>query len=141
MGDIFSRKKRSEIMSRIRKTNTKPELSVRQFLFSQGLRYRLYNKSLPGNPDIVLTKFKTLIFVNGCFWHAHKNCKYNKLPKSNTSYWTPKILGNVERDVRNKKELKRLGWKVLTVWECELEKTKVKRTLEKLYQSLILLKQ
>src|SRR3989338_4814443 len=110
---------RSYTMSQIKKTNTKPELRLRSYLFKNGFRFRLYNKRLPGNPDIVLPKYKTIIFVNGCFWHAHKNCKYNKMPKSNTTYWVPKILRNVERDCSNKKELKKLGWNVLTIWECE----------------------
>lgn len=137
MKDVFTKKKRSEVMSKIRKTNTKPELLVRSFLFKQGFRFRIYNKNLSGNPDIVLPKYKTVIFVNGCFWHAHKNCEYNKMPKSNMDYWIPKILKNVERDKRNKRELKKLKWQVLTVWECELEKLKQKKTLEKLHQKLL----
>ncbi len=137
MKDVFSKKKRSEVMSRIRKTNTKPELIVRRFLFSMGLRYRLYNKNLPGNPDIVLSKYKIVIFINGCFWHAHDNCKYNKIPKSNIHYWRPKILGNKERDKRNKKEIQKLGWQVFTVWECDLETTKRIKTLDKLYKKIL----
>ena len=118
-------------MSQIKKTNTKPELRLRSYLFKNGFRFRLYNKRLPGNPDIVLPKYKTIIFVNGCFWHAHKNCKYNKMPKSNTTYWVPKILRNVERDCSNKKELKKLGWNVLTIWECEAENKKLEKTTER----------
>jgi DNA mismatch endonuclease, patch repair protein len=136
MGDSFSKEKRSEVMSKIRKTNTKPELLVRKFLFGRGLRYRLYNKYLSGNPDLVLPKYKTVIFVNGCFWHAHKNCKLNRMPKSNTEYWLPKIVKNVDRDKRNKRVLKKLGWTVLTVWECELSKSTRMKTLEKLYKQL-----
>lgn len=131
MRDIFSREVRSYTMSRIRKTNTKPELLVRSYLFKNGFRFRVYNKKLFGNPDIVIPKYKIIIFVNGCFWHAHKKCKYSKMPKSNTSYWIPKILKNVERDVRNKKKLKELGWKVLTIWECELEKKRFEKTMKK----------
>ena len=123
-------------MSKIRKTNTKPEILVRRFLFSRGLRFRIHNKNLIGNPDIILAKFKTIVFVNGCFWHAHKNCKYNKPPKSNTDYWIPKILKNVERDKRNKRELKKLNWNVLTIWECQLGKIKQESTLENLYQEI-----
>src|SRR5689334_2680049 len=100
MPDVFTSKKRSQVMSMIRKKNTKPEMLVRKFLFSKGLRYRLHQSRMVGNPDIVLSKNKIAIFVNGCFWHAHKNCRLNKLPKSNTNYWTPKILGNAERDKR-----------------------------------------
>jgi len=99
-----------------------PELLFRKALFRKGFRYSLKNKSFPGNPDLVLNKYGVVIFVNGCFWHQHKNCKYCKLPKSNKLFWKKKILSNVERDLRVRKELKRLGWKVLTVWECEIKK-------------------
>ena len=120
--DKFSKEKRSEIMSKIRKTNTKPEIITRKFLFNKGLRYRIHNKKLIGNPDIVLSKYKTVIFVNGCFWHAHENCKDFRIPKSNSSFWEKKIYSNVERDRRNIKKLEELGWKVIIIWECELEK-------------------
>ncbi|MCW5909537.1 MAG: DNA mismatch endonuclease Vsr [Cyclobacteriaceae bacterium] len=136
MKDKFSKEKRSDIMSKIRKTDTKPELLVRKYLFSKGLRFRIYNKKLIGNPDIVLSKHKTVVFVNGCFWHAHKNCKLNRMPKSNTDYWIPKILKNVERDKRNKKELKKLGWNIFTIWECELRGKKREKTLTKLYRKI-----
>ncbi|WP_010254927.1 very short patch repair endonuclease [Myroides injenensis] len=137
MKDKFSKEKRSEIMSKIRKTDTKPEIITRKFLFSKGLRYRIYNKKLIGNPDIVLPKYKTVVFVNGCFWHAHTGCKLNRMPKSNTDYWIPKILKNVERDKRNKIELTEAGWRVLIVWECELSKVKREETLTKLYNNII----
>ncbi len=120
---------RSYTMSRIRKTNTKPELLVRRYLFKNGFRYRLYNKNLPGNPDIVLPKYKTIIFVNGCFWHAHTDCKHNKMPKSREEYWVPKIMKNVERDKENKIKLEKIGWRIITVWECKLEKGKRYMTL------------
>ncbi|WP_143883536.1 very short patch repair endonuclease [Chryseobacterium binzhouense] len=136
MKDKFSKEKRSEIMSKIKKTNTKPEMIVRKFLFSQGLRYRIHNKKLIGNPDIVLPKYKTIIFVNGCFWHAHNNCKLNRMPKSNTDYWIPKILRNVERDEINRVELEKLGWNVITVWECELGVKKREDTLIELYNKI-----
>lgn len=99
--------KRSYTMSLIRKTDTKPEIQVRKFLFKEGFRYRLYNKKLPGNPDIVLPKYKAIIFVNGCFWHAHEGCRLNRMPKSRIEYWVPKILGNVERDKLNTQALKK----------------------------------
>lgn len=127
---------RSITMSKIRKTDTRPELCVRKYLFKEGLRYRLYNKKLPGNPDIVLPKYKAIIFVNGCFWHAHENCKYNRLPKSRIEYWHPKILGNVERDKRNVKNLKNLGWRTFIVWECELSKQLAEKNLKKLIKKL-----
>jgi len=134
--DIFEPEARSYIMSKIRKTDTKPEIVVRKYLFKNGFRFRIHVKQLIGNPDIVLKKYKTVIFVNGCFWHAHKGCKHNKPPKSNTNYWVPKIKGNVERDKNNKKTLAAQGWKVLTVWECELEGKSSDITLEKLINKL-----
>jgi len=132
MSDVFEPEVRSYVMSRIRKTDTKPELAVRKHLFRNRFRYRIHYRKLPGNPDIVLPKYKVVVFVNGCFWHAHKGCKYNKLPKSNRGYWVPKIEKNVERDKKNKKELKQLGWLVLTVWECEVEKLNFKKTMSNL---------
>ena len=123
-------------MSRIRKTNTKPELKVRKHLFANGFRYRLYGRKLPGNPDVVLPKYKSVVFVNGCFWHAHEGCKLNRMPKTRQEYWVPKITGNVERDKRNTKELWKLGWKVFVVWECELKGDKAERTLRKLVVGL-----
>ena len=108
-------------MSHIRSTNSKPEEIVRTYLFSQGLRYRKNVKKLPGCPDIVLPKYHTVIFVNGCFWHRH-DCSRFVWPSSNQDYWRPKILRNVERDQKNTEELKALGWNVITVWECELKR-------------------
>jgi DNA mismatch endonuclease, patch repair protein len=130
---------KNPVMSKIKKEDTKPEMIVRKFLFKNGIRYRLYNKKLIGNPDITLTKYHTVIFINGCFWHAHNNCKYNKLPKSNTSYWTPKIIGNAKRDIENKKELEKLGWKVIIIWECELKKTNQEKTLQELLKHFFIL--
>lgn len=128
----MNKETRSYTMSRITKRDTKPELLVRKYLFKNGFRYRLYNRNLPGNPDIVLPKYKTIIFVNGCFWHAHTGCKLNRLPKSRLEYWIPKIMGNVARDKINAKTLKKEGWRVITIWECNLRKTKLIRTLENL---------
>lgn len=108
-------------MSHIRSTNSKQEEIVRKYLFSQGLRYRKNVKKLPGCPDIVLPKYHTVIFVNGCFWHRH-DCSRFVWPSSNQDYWRPKILRNVERDKKNTEELKALGWNVITVWECELKR-------------------
>lgn len=120
MADIFNTKKRSEIMSNISGKETKPEKSVRSFLFSQGFRFRKNLNTLPGKPDIVLTKYKTIILIHGCFWHGH-SCKRASIPKSNTEFWTEKIQSNKERDKKVKTELEKLGWKVLTVWDCELK--------------------
>lgn len=108
-------------MAAIKGANTKPEELVRKYLFSKGFRYRKNVRSLPGSPDVVLPKYKTVIFVNGCFWHMH-DCKWFKWPKSNADFWREKITKNVERDARNKETLEKDGWQVLTVWECELKK-------------------
>ncbi len=131
MADNHSKEVRSKNMSHIRSTNSKPEEIVRKFLFSQGFRYRKNVRKLPGCPDIVLAKYKTVIFVNGCFWHKH-DCPRFVWPSSNQEYWEPKILRNVERDQRNYAELQKLGWKVLVVWECELKKSVRQQTLDDL---------
>jgi DNA mismatch endonuclease (patch repair protein) len=117
--DRISRSHRSWNMSRIRGVNTKPELSVRSSLHRMGFRFRLHVKSLPGRPDIVLPKYRTVIFVHGCFWHRHPHCPYAYTPKSNTPFWETKLLRNVERDSQKVAQLLRLGWNVLTVWECQ----------------------
>ena len=122
-------------MSHIRSKNSKPEELVRKHLFSKGFRYRKNVKTMPGCPDIVLPKYKTVIFVNGCFWHKH-DCPRFVWPSSNEDYWRPKIMGNVERDKRNLAELQQLGWNVLTVWECELKKKVIDATLEQLENRL-----
>lgn len=115
-------------MAAIKSTDTKPELVVRRLLHGMGFRYRLHNSLLPGKPDIVLTKYKTVVFVHGCFWHHHKNCARSFIPKSNKKYWRPKIFGNIERDKRNARELKKLGWKIITIWECQINKANVLRS-------------
>lgn len=122
-------------MSHIRSTNSKPEEIVRKYLFSKGFRYRKNVKKLPGCPDIVLPKYRTAIFVNGCFWHKH-NCPRFVWPSSNQEYWEPKILRNVERDEKNTEQLKSLGWKVVIVWECELKKKMREFRLEKLVNEI-----
>lgn len=135
--DNHSPKVRSYNMSQIKSTNTKPEEMVRKYLFSRGLRYRKNVKTLPGKPDIVLAKYKTIIFVNGCFWHGHNGCKYFVMPKSNTDYWREKIKKNIERDRKNYNNLSESGWNVITVWECQLKKNMCKNTLEYLYYNII----
>ena len=117
-------------MSRIRSTNSMPEEIVRKYLFSKGFRYRKNVKKLPGCPDIVLPKYKTVIFVNGCFWHKH-DCPRFVWPSSNQEYWKPKILRNVERDKNNCRELSSKGWNVITIWECELKKKVFEGTMER----------
>lgn len=124
MADTVSEAQRSYNMSRIRSKNTKPELLVRSMLHRLGYRFTVNgpkNKQLPGKPDIVLPKYRTVIFVRGCFWHAHEGCKNYRLPKTRTEWWQAKLEGNAERDARRQAELRELGWKVLVVWECELK--------------------
>ena len=127
---------RSRNMSRIPSKNTKPEETVRKYLFSQGFRYRKNVSKLPGKPDIVLPKYKTVVFVNGCFWHAHKECKWFVPPKSNEEFWQKKFAYNIERDERNYEKLRELGWKVIIVWECELRHNNTLLILEKLKNEL-----
>jgi DNA mismatch endonuclease (patch repair protein) len=124
--DIFTKEKRSEIMSRIKGKGTKPEILVRKFLFGHGFRYRLHDEKLPGKPDLVLSKYKSVIFVHGCFWHSHERCKAATLPKTNVEFWKKKIEQNVQRDRENIKALKEQGWNVIVVWDCEI-KSKRKR--------------
>lgn len=120
MTDVFSKSKRSEVMSRIKGQNTKPELVVRSLLHRLGYRFRLHRTTLPGKPDIVLPRFKTVIFVHGCFWHRHKDCRFAYTPKSRTDFWLKKLESNVIRDIQVKSDLEVLGWQVITIWECEL---------------------
>jgi len=120
--DKHTREIRSYNMSRIGSKNTAPEEIVRKYLFSQGFRYRKNARNLPGCPDIVLPKYKTIVFVNGCFWHMHKECLKFVWPKSNQEYWTKKLLGNQNRDAQNYTKLEQMKWKIIVVWECELSK-------------------
>jgi DNA mismatch endonuclease (patch repair protein) len=136
MADNHSKEERSRNMSHIRSTNSKPEELVRKSLFAHGFRYKKNVKTLPGKPDIVLPKYKTVIFVNGCFWHKH-DCARFVWPSSNEDYWIPKITRNVERDQLNQEELKKLGWNVVVVWECELKKKNFDDTLERLEKQIL----
>ena len=130
--DVHSKEQRSYNMSRIKGKDTKPEMLVRKFLFSKGFRYRLHVKDLPGKPDIVLPKYKTVIFVHGCFWHGHEGCKYFVMPKTRTEWWAEKIAKNILNDRKYDLLLAEQGWKVLYVRECELKKDKMKECLEAL---------
>lgn len=132
MADNHTAEVRSMNMSRIRSTDSKPELLVRKFLFAKGMRYRKNVKKLPGTPDLVFPKYQCVVFINGCFWHHH-NCKSFVWPKSNEEYWHKKIDGNVERDARNIKLLEADGWKVIVVWECQLKKDAREKVLNDLY--------
>ena len=122
MSDVFSRKKRSWIMARISGSNTKPEIVVRKILYGLGFRYRLNVRKLPGTPDIVLSKHSKVVFVHGCFWHGHKGCKRSTRPTTNVAFWNRKIDKNIDRDKKVLKELRRLGWKPLVIWECQTKK-------------------
>lgn len=123
-------------MAAIKGKNTKPEMVVRKYLWSRGFRYRVNNPRLPGHPDIVLRKYHTCIFVNGCFWHGHEGCKYYRVPKTNTEFWERKISRNRERDREEQKQLARMGWHCITVWECELKGERREKTLESLEYTL-----
>lgn len=138
MADVMTTEQRSRCMAAIKGKDTMPEMIVRKYLFSRGLRFRIQVRKLPGNPDIVLPKYKTVIFVNGCFWHGHEGCRYFRLPKSNVEFWKAKIERNVARDVRNEAELKALGWRVVRVWECEIKTVaERKEYLKRLYDRIV----
>lgn len=123
-------------MSQVKGKNTKPELTVRKFLHANGYRYRLHVKDLPGKPDVVLPKYKTIIFVHGCFWHGHTGCKYATVPKTRTDWWLNKINTNKANDKKAVQKLIKEGWQIITIWECQLKKDKVSDTLKDLLHQL-----
>ena len=136
MADVHEPEVRSYNMSQIKGKNTKPEIMVRKFLHSKGFRYRLQDKKLSGKPDIVLKKYKTVIFIHGCFWHGHENCKYYVIPKTRTQWWIDKISRNKLNDKKAVISLKEQGWRIITVWECELKPANRYGTLNLLIQKL-----
>ena len=136
MADVHNKEIRSYNMSRIKGKDTKPEMLVRRFLHANGYRYRLHDKKLPGKPDIVLPKYKTVIFVHGCFWHGHKNCKYFVVPKTRTEWWLKKINSNIANDAKAAKALKKGGWKVICIWQCNLNAVKVEKSLHNILLKL-----
>lgn len=136
MSDRHTHEQRRYNMQQIKGKDTKPEISLRKLLFAEGFRYRINDRKLPGKPDIVLKKYNTVIFVNGCFWHGHQDCRYFVVPKTRTEFWTDKIKGNKERDHRNISLLKAAGWNVITVWECELKKIMIDDTLNKVKEKI-----
>lgn len=137
MTDIMTREQRSRCMAAIKGKDTKPEMIVRKFLFAKGMRYRLHDKKLPGSPDIVLKKYKTVIFIDGCFWHGHEGCKYFKMPKSNINFWEQKIRRNKARDISNEFVLQSQGWRIIRIWECEIKNVAGKEErLESLYNQI-----
>ena len=121
MADVHDKATRSYNMSQIKGKDTKPEMLVRRYLHAHGYRYRLHVRDLPGKPDIVLPKYKTVIFINGCFWHGHKDCKYATIPKTKTEWWQNKINGNIENDKKKITFLKKNDWKIITIWGCKLK--------------------
>lgn len=136
MADVHTPEKRSFNMSRIRSKDTKPEMLVRKYLFAQGFRFRLHDKKLPGKPDIVLPKYKTVIFIHGCFWHGHEGCRYFVVPKTRTDWWLAKISRNRELDGLNVQKLEEMGWRVLVVFECGLKSEKQQDTLNLIVSQL-----
>ena len=134
MPDVFSKTKRSQIMSKISGKETKPEILVRKFLFANGFRYRKNDKRFAGKPDIVLPKYKTIIFINGCFWHGHKDCKAASFPTTNHEFWKNKIEGNARRDHQTHILLKKQGWRVIVIWQCRI---KNKILFEKTMKTLV----
>ena len=136
MADVHSSETRSYNMSRIRNKDTKPEELVRKYLFSKGFRYRKNDARLPGKPDIVLPKYKAVVFVNGCFWHGHTGCRYFVWPKNNSKFWREKIIGNIARDQKNYELLRALGWNVFVIWECELKRSVMEKTLDALINNI-----
>ena len=136
MSDNHTPQQRHVNMAAIRAKNTKPEVLVRKYLWRHGFRYRLNHPRLPGKPDIVLRKYRTCIFVNGCFWHGHEGCKYYTIPKTNTEFWVDKVNRNRERDINVQHQLARMGWHCITLWECELKAAQRDFTLEALVYTL-----
>ena len=136
MADRMTTEQRHKCMSRIKSKDTKPELIVRRYLHTHGYRYRINVKRLPGTPDIVLRKYKTAIFINGCFWHGHEGCRYYVPPKSNSQFWQQKIERNKQRDIEKRSQLRLLGWHTIIIWECQLKPKQRYTTLQALEQTL-----
>lgn len=132
MADIVDVKTRSKMMAGIRGRDTRPELIVRKYLFRKGFRYRLHNKHLTGKPDLALSKYRSVVFVHGCFWHRHSGCKYAYTPKSNRVFWKKKLGSNVLRDIKVRRQLKKEGWHVHVIWECQLRERDLKKLADKI---------
>lgn len=128
--DIWPKEKRSIVMSKIRSQNTKPEKQLRSLLFANGFRFRIHRKDLPGKPDVILSKFNTIIFVHGCFWHYHTDCPEGRIPSSNSEFWRNKLSKTIERDKKHIEALEKSGWKVIIIWECEIEKLRKNKEVQ-----------
>ena len=137
MADFLSSEERSIRMSRIRSVSTKPELLLRHAIWRRGFRYRVNAKNLPGRPDIVLPKYRTVVFVHGCFWHGHKGCKVYSVPKTNTEFWLAKVARNQERDQEVWRKLEAKGWSVIIVWECQLKKANLEETIDRVAEEIV----
>lgn len=137
MSDVHTPEQRHKNMAAIHSSSTKPELKLRRALWSQGFRYRINEKDLPGKPDIVLPKYRTVVFVHGCFWHGHKGCKYYTVPKTNTEFWTAKVTRNQQRDQEVWRQLEAKGWAVIIVWECELKKYRFEDTVNSVAAEIV----
>lgn len=138
MTDVMTPEQRSRCMAAVKSKDTRPEIVVRKYLFAKGLRYRVNNRKLPGSPDIVLKKYRTVVFVDGCFWHGHEGCRLFRLPKTNTDFWRHKIAMNYARDYANNVDLRLAGWRVIRVWECQIKTREVReRTLDRLYRQIV----
>lgn len=137
MTDHITPEHRSWNMSRIKGKDTEIEIKVRSWLFSKGFRFRKNDKRYPGKPDIVLPKYRTVVFINGCFWHRHEGCKYATMPKTRTEYWKEKFERNVANDRLHRSQLEQMGWNVITVWECELKADKLSKTLDRIERQIL----
>ena len=137
MADVHDKKTRSFNMSRIKSKDTQPEILVRKFLFRKGFRYKLHDRSLPGKPDLVFPKYKTVVFIHGCFWHGHEGCKYFVIPQTRRKWWTDKINRNKQLDTEHVRQLKQMRWKIITVFECKLKPKSREKTLNQLAMRLV----
>jgi len=137
MTDIWSKEKRSLVMSKIRPKNTKPEMILRSYLHNEGFRFRIHRKDLPGKPDLVLPKYNSVIFVHGCFWHFHSDCREGRIPDTNSKFWHDKLSKNISRDTKHQQQLTEMGWKVKVIWECELESALKKNEMDILLNQII----
>lgn len=130
--DVVDKATRSRMMAGIKSRDTKPELEVRRFLHKSGLRYRLHGRKIPGKPDIVLPRHRAVVLIHGCFWHQHPRCKFAYVPKSRPEFWIPKLAANVARDKRNAIELRKLGWRIFTVWECQITTIRLRNLIRQI---------
>lgn len=137
MTDIWSKEKRSAVMSKIRSKNTKPEMILRSFLHKKGFRFRIHRKDLPGKPDLVLPKYNAAVFVHGCFWHYHSDCREGRVPDTNSKFWQDKLSKNINRDTAHQLKLAEMGWRIVVIWECELESALKNNSMDILVEKIL----